>query len=153
MAQQVSPAWFVVAFPAVWLAVTALLAHVSGWRNLATEFRSDDAPDGERFRFASGAIGPAAFPTRFNNCLSLVVGHIGFELSLWILFRVRAPTLFIPWTHVESVEERKLFFRNQVVIRVRNHWPTISIQGGAGQALLTAYRSQAGLGAKPLAPS
>jgi hypothetical protein len=151
-----SPVWFVVAWLAVWLGVTALLAQVSGWRDLAAEFRSDNAPDGERFGFVSGALGKPWFPVRFNTCLVVVVGPMGFGLSLWLPFRFRAPALFIPWTAVESVDESAgtVLLATRIRIRVRSHWPVITILGRAAKSLLASHQSFGGSAdRKPLAPS
>ncbi|HTO70911.1 MAG TPA: hypothetical protein VMR31_13705 [Myxococcota bacterium] len=134
------PPWFFVTFVAMWLALTALTSRISGWARLAEEFRSDAPAAGETFRFASGSMG-RRFPAKYNSCLWVVVTPAGFQLSLWLPFRFLSPTLFIPWTRVESLEEKRVFLAKRVVIRVIGCWPAISLLGKAGQAVRDAYVS------------
>ena len=137
--------WFFVTFVAIWLFGTAILSRISGWARLAEEFRSDAPATGETFRFASGSMGRAPFRANYNSCLWLVVTPAGFQLSVWLPFRFLSPTLFIPWTRVESLEEKRVFLAKRVVIHVVGCWPAISLLGKAGQAVRTAYLSAHGL--------
>ncbi|MBP6676525.1 MAG: hypothetical protein KA185_14680, partial [Vitreoscilla sp.] len=54
-------------------------------------------------------------------------------------FRVFSPPLFIPWTEVESVEQKTGFFVSSVAVRIRGHWPTVSIRGKAGKNIGQAF--------------
>jgi hypothetical protein len=75
----------------------------------------------------------------YNACLSVVVGNGGFGLSLFLPFRFQSPPLFIPWSQVESVEWKKVFFLRYVVVRVRNQWPLIAIRGKAGERIAETF--------------
>ena len=138
----VHPVWFVLLFPVVWLLFTAVFSRVSGWSSLATRFRSGEPSGGETFRFASGFVGKKALPVNYNACLSVTVGNGGFGLSLFWPFRFQSPPLFIPWSHVQSVERQKVFFLMYAVVRVRNQWPVIAIGGEAGERLAEAFATQ-----------
>ena len=128
------------AFAALWLLVTVLLAEFSGWVRLAESLRATRPPAGRRFSFVSGGIGSRTFPVSYRSCLSLTISETGFFLSLWPIFRgFRAPDLFIPWTAIERVEDRRLLFMRYPTIHLRNQWPTLSIYWAAGQALSEAW--------------
>jgi hypothetical protein len=140
--------WFLPAFALLWIGVTAGLALLSGWTNLAEEFRSEQPVDGERFRFASAAIGARLFPVGYSNCLFLIVGPMGIGVSIFFLFRLLSPPLYIPWARVESVEQRRFLFLKSTVVRVAGHWPELKIYGRAGQHIWQ-LRQQGGLRLAP----
>ncbi len=134
------PQWFFPLFLGVWLAVSAVLALAGGWFSLSREFRSDEAIDGERFRFASGSLGLWPFPvTGYGNCLFLTVNDTGFRLSILFVFRFLAPPLFIPWSAVKSMESGRLLFLRYTRVRLLRGWPTVAIRGRAGQCLGDTY--------------
>jgi hypothetical protein len=125
----------------MWLAIGAVLSHVGGWARLGTHFRARERGTGERFRFVSGSIGANTFPVNYRCCLFVAVNDIGFYLSILFLFRLFSPPLFLPWPAVESVEEKRRLFFRYVVVRLRDHWPAISIAGRAGQCIKAAYEA------------
>jgi hypothetical protein len=134
-----APLWFLVLFPGLWLVVTGVLSRVGGWASLATQFRATQPTSGESFRSVSGSVGKKGLPIGYRNCLLVSVGERGFSLAVLFLFRFQSPPLFIPWSQVESVEEAKVFFVRCVVIRLRNQWPVISLQGPAGKRVKEIY--------------
>jgi hypothetical protein len=136
---QLAPFWFLLFFVGMWLLVTGVLSRVSGWASLATEFRVTQPISGENFRFVSGSVGKKGFPVSYRNCMSVSVGERGLGLSLLFLFRFQSPPLFIPWSQVESVAEKKVFFARYVVICPRNQWPAISLRGPAGRRIQEVY--------------
>ena len=134
------PVVFPLAFATLWLLVTVLLAQLSGWVRLAERLRATRPPIGRHFSFVSGGIGSRTFPVSYRSCLSLTIGEAGFFLSLWPIFRgFRAPDLFIPWSAIERVEDRRLLFMRYPMIHLREQWPTISIYWAAGEALNAAW--------------
>jgi hypothetical protein len=136
---ELAPLWFLLLFPGVWLVVTGVLSRVSGWSSLATQFRATKPNEGESFRFVSGSVGKKGFPVGYRNCLVVSADESGFGLAVLFLFRFQSPPLFIPWSHVASVEEEKVFLVRSVVIRLRNQWPVISLQGPAGKRVKEVY--------------
>jgi hypothetical protein len=137
--QTFEPQWFLLAFALMWIAVTGLLAHLSGWAGLASRFPVGTAPSGERFRFVSGSIGRRFLPVSYGNCLFLDVGSYGVKLSILFLFRFQSPPMFIPWSQVESVTDKRILFIPFVAIKVRGQWPIISIRGPAAKCLRDSY--------------
>jgi len=137
----IEPLWFLLLFAVGWLVISGLLARVGGWASLATQFRSVEPASGERFRFVSGSMGKGTFPVSYGGCLFFVVSQRGFELSVLFPFRFQSPSLFIPWSQVESVGERRLMFVRYIVIRLRNQWPLISVRGPAGRRIREVYES------------
>lgn len=134
------PQWFFPLFAAIWLGISALLSRLGGWANLAGRFRALQPESGESFRFVSGAIDANSFPVSYRGCLFVTVNSRGFHLSLLFLFRFQSPPLFIPWSEVESVEEKRFLFARRAVIRLRSQWPVISVYGSAGQSIAHAHK-------------
>jgi hypothetical protein len=138
------PQWFLPLFAAMWFGITGLLAHMGGWTSLAAKFRAIQAADGQRFRFVSGSMGKRFLPVRYENCLFVTVNTEGFYLSILFPFRFQCPPLFIPWTDIESVTERRfLFIFRYVTIAVKGHWSQISIRGRAANSIQRAFIASA----------
>jgi hypothetical protein len=74
-----------------------------------------------------------------EDILTVVVRSSGFGLSIRSVFG-KAPAVFIPWADVQSVAPSRALFVDTAVIRVRGQWPSISLSGRAGAAVLEAYR-------------
>jgi hypothetical protein len=137
--------WFFVLFVAMWLGAVAGLAWASGWRALAERFRSARPVDGERFRFVTGWIGASKrFPVQYRGGLFITISGEGFLLSIFFPFRLGSPSLFIPWTEVESVTEEAASFVDRVVVRLRGSPTIIMIAGRAGQRMAEAYALSSG---------
>ena len=133
-------AWlFPLFFAAMWLGISTLLAWSSGWTKLAKSFRASGPMQGEAFRFVSGSLGGSAVPVSYGSCLVVRVGDGGFRLSIMMPFRFLCPPLFIPWNEVESLEQRRVLFMKQTVLRLRGRLTEFSVRGGAASALTAAY--------------
>ena len=139
MPEYMQPQWFIPMFAAMWCGITGLLSVLGGWATLAASYRAEGASDGERFRFVSGSLGTRFVPVNYGNCLFVTVRSHGIQLSILFPFRFLSPPLFLPWSHVESVRERRflLLFRYAVIV-VKDKWPRVSLYGRAGSA---AHRS------------
>jgi len=111
---------------------------IGGWKSLAGSYRVDELPPGERFRSVSALIGNERAPVRYNHLLNVVVNPSGFGLSIRSVFG-RAPSIFIPWTHVESAAKSQGKLADTVMFRVRSQWSTIALYGRAGVSALQAY--------------
>ena len=131
--------WFFPLFIGFWFAMTGLLAHLGGWATLARRFRATQSPSGERFRFASGSMGRRFLPVNYGGCLFVTVGEEGIHLSILFLFRFLSPPLFIPWSAMESVTEKRFIVSTYTSIRVRDEWPAIALRGRAGHYVREAY--------------
>ena len=134
--------WFFLFFVAMWASITALLSFMAGWPRLAARFRSIQTTDGERFHFASGSIGSSIrFPVSYRSCLFFTVTDTGFFLSVFFLFRLLSPQLFIPWEQVESVIEQRIWFLQTAVISIRDSSTKIMVRGRVAQAIMKAYEN------------
>lgn len=126
-------------FLALWLFVSALLAHFSGWSSLATEFRATEPTIGDRFYFVSGSMGARGIPVNYSNCLTLTIGERGVRLAILLPWRFGSPPLFIPWAMIESVTAKRFLFWRYVQIRFRDRRPRLSLHGRAGRCVLETY--------------
>jgi hypothetical protein len=140
MPTYMQPQYFLPLFAAMWFGVTGLLAHFGGWAYFGRTYKSDGRVEGDRFRFVSGSMGNRFFPVNYGNCLFVTVTPHGVGISILFPFRFQCPPLYFPWTDVESVvEKRFLFLFPYTVVTIRNHWPRISLWGGAGKAVMSSY--------------
>jgi hypothetical protein len=121
-----------------WFSSRELFAWASGWESLSSWFHVDQLPHGENFRFASGAMGRPSLSVKYRKSLGVTVTPAGLGLSMLSLFG-RTPSLFIPWTKVESLVHSKVFFTKAAVVHVRGQWPVIWVYGPPGEALALAY--------------
>ena len=102
-------AWaFAVLFVALWIAVSALIGAVSGWRRLAMRYPEVRPFTGQLWRFQSGRMRNAM---GYNNCLTVGADGLGLHLSVLFLFRVGHAPVFVPWGAVRVSPERWLFLR------------------------------------------
>jgi hypothetical protein len=90
----------------IWLLVTFSISYTTGWAILAKVYRATQPFEGERwtpFHAQLGNLGPFG---SFGNSLNIGANREGLSLSVFILFRLSFPTLFIPWQDV-FIESRK----------------------------------------------
>lgn len=129
-------------FGLMWIAISVFLSYVSGWASLTAYFRAAQPVSGQHFRFVSAFMGAKWLPISYKGCLFVKVNDEGFCFSLFFLFRFWSPPLFIPWSEVESVEEKSSFlWGRHIALRIRNQWPTILLGGEVGQCILDTYRT------------
>ena len=84
----------------------------SGWSLLAKVYKSSEPFDGQFWNCQSGQIGvrdeldsslEGLFP--YRSCLNIGANRSGLYLSIFILFRLWHPPLFIPWSDVTVSSE------------------------------------------------
>lgn len=143
MSPAFSPYAFLVYFVILWLGVTALLAYVSGWVELAKQFPDKDVHDGEIFHFASGAMGESKyFPVNYRNALMIAVSTEGLRISLFFLFRFWSPPIFIPWTAIDRIEEERLWLMKYSVIHLHQNPVRILLRGRVANHVLDQYQQR-----------
>lgn len=133
------PQWLALLFAVLWLGVSALLSRVGGWSTLAGPYRAKYPPVGEQFRFVSASMGKERLPVNYKGCLFIVVTRHGFHVSVLFPFRFRSPPLFIPWSAVESITEKRFMRTFGVAVRLRDCWPVICVRGRAGHMIRQAH--------------
>ena len=133
------PHWILPFIVLLWFGGTGLLSLLSGWSSLAFQFRAAGPAQGEKFRFVTGSIGMRFLPVNYHHCLFVTINETGFHLGILFLFRFLSPPLFIPWLQVESVAAKRLLFMRYAAVKIRGHWPTISISGNAGKRILEVH--------------
>jgi hypothetical protein len=144
-----SPAAVSTFFPSVWFVplllvmlfgIGALLTVASGWRTLSQRFPPVVQVEGERFHFASAKMGRVSwFPVNFGGCLIITVTPTGLAISIYLPFRLLCPEFFVPWSQVESVEERASALSRRTVVRIRGSTVWFALRGTAGQSVSAMF--------------
>lgn len=126
----------------LWIAVSSILAELSGWRLLLRYFRDDgSAREGKKFSFVSAEMRRWSwFPVRYKNCLSMKVGPDGFSVAIFLLLRFRSPSLFIPFFAIESLEVLPgKFLGATTSLKLKPSGAILNIYGVAGEAIAKAF--------------
>jgi len=108
-AQWASPLLVASCFVALWIVVTWLLSHISGWVALARIYRANREAGGIPVRLRAARMG-RNLVGQFRNVLTLWVGSDGLQLRLQFFFRINSPDLFFPWSDVAVTHGRQWFF-------------------------------------------
>jgi hypothetical protein len=69
----------------------------------------------------------------YGGCLIVTVAPAGLAVSIYLPFRLLCPDFFIPWTEVESVEERASALSRRTVVRIRGSSVWLALRGTVGQ--------------------
>lgn len=132
--------WFLPLFISLMVAIGLLLAVASGWRELSRRFPPVEQVEGARFHFASAKMGRVSwFPVNYGGCLVVTVAPKGLALSTYMPFRFLCPEFFVPWSQVESVEERATALSRRMVVRIRGSTVWIAFRGTAGQHVAAMF--------------
>ena len=100
-------------FIGVWSLVSAVLAHVGGWQELAGIYRTGDPFDGRRW---GGQSARMRWGTGYRNILGFAVNPTGLRLTVFFLFRLAHPPLFIPWAEI-TANNKRAWFQQWVELR------------------------------------
>lgn len=103
-----SPLMFAAYFVVLWLFVSWLISHLSGWVALARIYAATAKPSGVPVRLGVGRIGCSALG-QFRNILTAWVGEQGLQLHMLFLFAVNSRDLYFPWTDVTVRRGHHLF--------------------------------------------
>jgi hypothetical protein len=82
-----------------WVVMCRLIARVGGWRALAETYPADMPFTGAWMRFQSGQM---RYSLNYSGMLSVAADRQGLRLSVFLLFRIGHPDLFIPWSQVRG---------------------------------------------------
>jgi hypothetical protein len=89
----------------LWLGVVLTLPHLSGWNKLASVYRAQGPPSGERFPFEWAKVGEIYF---WN--ITVYRSQDGIYLAGSRI--LRQPALLIPWSELRNPREKQLLFRH-----------------------------------------
>ncbi len=110
---------FYVVFPIIWIAICILLSRISGWHKLAQKYLCIDFVSGEKWQFRSAKL---RYSVGYIGCVNFVANREGLGISIFFVFRVGHPPLFIRWTDIEISKETRLF-RNLIRFTVGRDFP------------------------------
>lgn len=130
------PLWF----PALWLAVSFVLAHVSGWAALARRFRTTARPTAGLRRWISGQLGPFV---RYGGVLQVATAPEGLFLSVFWPFRAWQPALLVPWEQVRLAEERQGVLEDRVLLELGQDRRRLWLHGPVGAEVRRALEAAA----------
>jgi len=110
LANSTFPLLFAVCFPVffigLWCLIVSILSRVGGWGKLAEQFRYEGQPNGQKYGMQSLSLGGV----NYNNCLTMHVAPEGLYVSTWWIFRLKHPTLCIPWKAFHPGKEKKFLW-------------------------------------------
>jgi hypothetical protein len=92
----------------IWLLVTWLISQAGGWAELAHTYRASEPFSGETWSFQSAQM---RWLMNYNRALTIGASPAGMYLSIFPLFRVGHPALFIPWQDITIRARKYLWFR------------------------------------------
>ena len=98
---------YILFFIILWICVCKLLSAIGGWRSLAGDYQAHASFDGQKLWFKSVTLRRW---TNYNNCVNMGADKYGLFLSVFLIFRIGHPPLYIPWTDIstEAVSRRFL---------------------------------------------
>ena len=90
--------------------VLVIISHVGGWASLAEQYRCPEPFTGANWNFQRGQF---RWLAGYNNCLRVGADSHGLFISVFPLFRIAHPPLYVPWREI-SVTRKRVFWIRQV---------------------------------------
>ncbi len=84
------------AFVAFWAGIVFLTSVISGWRELAKQFRAEQPFTGQRWKWQGGKLQWIWM----RNCLTIGADGRGLSMGISSIFRFGYPELFVPWSAI-----------------------------------------------------
>jgi len=91
-----------------WTGFSYLISYMSGWRYLARVYRASQPFLGGRWRPWAASM---RWGVNYNGLLALGADSQGMHMSVFFLFRIGHPPLFIPWPDISASPLRSWWFR------------------------------------------
>jgi hypothetical protein len=127
--------YFFVFIPILWISISYIMSRMSGWHTLAEKYIRINFVSGDQWRFRSAKL---RYSVGYNNCVMIVSNREGLGISVFFLFRVGHPPLFIPWTDISISKETK-FFGKMIRFSVGRDFPIpITVHQKLGYKILEA---------------
>jgi hypothetical protein len=120
---------FLVLGPAIWVFVCALLSVLGGWRALSQVYRStlpaSFPPPRHVFKFQNATL---RWGTNYKGILTFGVDDTGLHLSVFFLFKIGHPPLFIPWRDISAVAYHGFLFSGRTLAFARAPGVTMTLR-------------------------
>src|SRR5436190_23340607 len=94
--------WFPLTFAGGWIGISLLLSWIGGWRALAERYPATQRFAGARFGMKRAGM---RWGVAYRSSVNLGADSTGLFLSVFPLFRVGHPPLFIPWSDISFSRE------------------------------------------------
>jgi len=134
------PRIFILLFACIWCAISYLLSIAGGWFALAKRFRGPEAvPLGTSFWFASLSVRTRLLPVAYKRCIFATVNAQGVGFSIFPVFRLGHPRLFIPWSSASGCTEGNFLFWTWTVLRIKEPRCRIAFRGRLGDEVLSRF--------------
>jgi hypothetical protein len=127
----------VVAFAAVWAAMSSLIAAVSGWRRLARAYRLTTPFNGRQWHFRSARM---RWSANYSGCLTVGANARGLYLGVLFVFRTGHPPVFVPWSDVRMTAHQGRIFRYLDFTFARAPGVVVGVDGRLARNILQAGR-------------
>ncbi len=114
--------------------VSTFIGFLSGWHRLARDYRATADFKGID-RFALQSVTLSSFG-HYWHCVTLASNAAGLRISVWFLFRLGHPPLFIPWADITVYSVRGLFGRRIQFAFVKVPEVPVTIGRGVAERLL-----------------
>jgi len=85
--------------PLFWFFISGLVARMSGWKALAEVYPLLSDPTGPKLRFQSASL---RWSTNYTGIVHFSIDSQGLYLSVFVLFKIGHPPMFIPWSEIRS---------------------------------------------------
>jgi|SRR5215217_392154 len=110
---------------------SAVISRVSGWHELARQFRADGPAPSYMRNFTSGKIGWVGY----NGCIAVGGDEQGLYLAPSLVFRLFHPPLRIPWSEIHDREITSFFFVKSDSFRAGEHSTRIQLRASVTESL------------------
>jgi hypothetical protein len=97
-----------------WIGSAALASHLTGWAALARDYRLTGEFPAQRWSFQSAAM---RWYGHYGSCLTAGADTAGLYISVFALFRIAHPSLFVPWSEI-SATRTKILWSDMVELRL-----------------------------------
>ena len=110
----------IVVFSGLWLAIALMLARISGWSDLANDFRAKE-------NFQGPVLSLISARWRYfviGNIYFFGASQEGLYISVLFPFSLVQPKLLVPWSEIEIKEPSGFLFKtNTLILGRRNRVP------------------------------
>lgn len=119
--------------------VLAVISRLTGWVQVAKKFPEQQDILIKKFRFQSMGFSWGSY----NNCVSVGIGNRGLHLSVPFPISLFHNPIFIPWTEIKDIKEKKMWWIRYVCFDISNADFKVRISNKAGLAIIAAEAGSA----------